>query len=151
MKKNFSIKWNSSKQPRKQRKYRYNAPVHVRRSLMHAHLDKFLRKDYGKRSITIRKGDEVMVMRGGFKGVKGKISRVDMKALKIYVDSAKVKKVSGQDVEAPIDPSNVIITKLNFDDKKRRKFLGRKNKGKVPEVKIEKTKTETKKNGKDSK
>ncbi|MEK6887563.1 MAG: 50S ribosomal protein L24 [Candidatus Aenigmatarchaeota archaeon] len=144
MKKNFSIKWISSKQPRKQRKYRYHAPMHVRQNLMHAHLDKFLRKDYGKRSLTIRKGDEVMIMRGGFRGIKGKISRVDMKALKVYVDSAKVKKVSGQDVEAPIDPSNVIITRLNFDDKKRRKFLERKSKLKTPGVKIEKTKGEKK-------
>jgi len=148
MKNKFSIKWGSSKQPRKQRKYRYNAPMHVRRSLMHVHLDRFLRKDYGKRALTARRGDEVMIMRGSFKGVKGKISRVDMKKLKVYVDSVKVKKVSGQDVEAPIDPSNVIITKLNFDDKKRRKFLERKNKLKVtgqPEVKSEnKSKVEKK-------
>ncbi|MBI4174950.1 MAG: 50S ribosomal protein L24 [Candidatus Aenigmarchaeota archaeon] len=124
--KEFSIKWKSSTQPRKQRKYRYNAPTHVRRALVSAHLEKSLRKEYGKRSLPVRKGDEVRVMTGEFRGVRGKVSRVDLKSLKIYVENAKVKKVSGQEVEAPIDPSNVMITKLEFEDKKRRKFIARK-------------------------
>ena len=147
--KHFSIKWNSSKQPRKQRKYRYHAPMHVRRKLMSAHLDKFLRKEYKKRSLPIRKGDEVIVTTGKFDGTRGKISRVDMKKLKVYVDSVKVKKVSGQEVEAAIDPSNVMITKLNFDDKKRRKFLQR-GKAAAPVAQSQKKelkeKKETKKN-----
>ena len=125
MRKKFSIKWISSRQTRKQRKYRYNAPMHVRQKLVSAHLDKVLRKDYNKRSLSVRKGDEVTIMRGAFSGTRGKISRVVLKDLKVYVDSAKVKKVSGQEVEAAIDPSNIMITKLNFDDKKRRKFLSR--------------------------
>ena len=124
--KEFSIKWKSSTQPRKQRKYRYNAPTHVRRVLVSAHLEKSLRKEYGKRSLPVRRGDEVKVLTGQFRGVRGKVSRVDLKALKIYVENAKVKKVSGQEVEAPIDPSNVMITKLEFEDKKRRKFIARK-------------------------
>src|SRR3989338_824610 len=128
MKKEFSIKWISSRQPRKQRKYRYNAPMHVRQRLVSAHLEKTLRKEYNKRTLTVRKGDEVKIMRGQFRGTRGKISKVDMKRLKVYVENAKMKKVSGQEVEAPIDPSNVMITKLNFDDKKRRKFLARKPK-----------------------
>lgn len=140
--KQFSIEWKSSKQPRKQRKYRYNAPMHVRRKLVSAHLEKSLRKEYNKRSLPVRKGDEVRVMTGQFSGTRGKISRVDMKALKVYVENAKVKKVSGQEVEAPIDPSNVMITKLNFDDKRRRKFLTRKPK---QEQKGEKGKPEEKK------
>lgn len=114
-----------STQPRKQRKYRYNAPMHVRRRLVSAHLEKALRKEYKKRSLPVRKGDEVKITRGNFAGVRGKVSRVDLKSLKVYIDSAKVKKVSGQEVEAAIDPSNIMITKLEFDDKKRRKFLTR--------------------------
>src|SRR3989338_2993685 len=97
MKKEFSIKWISSRQPRKQRKYRYNAPMHVRQRLVSAHLEKALRKEYNKRTLTVRKGDEVKIMRGQFRGTRGKISKVDMK-------------------------------RLNFDDKKRRKFLARKPK-----------------------
>ncbi|KHO48309.1 MAG: large subunit ribosomal protein L24 [archaeon GW2011_AR5] len=126
--KEFSVKWISSKQPRKQRKYRYNAPMHVRQRLVSAHLEKMLRKEYGKRSLTVRKGDEVRIMTGQFRGTRGKVSRVDMKALKVYVENAKMKKVSGQEVEVAIDPSNIMITKLNFDDKRRRKFIIRKGK-----------------------
>ena len=128
MKKEFSVKWISSKQTRKQRKYRYNAPMHIRQKLVGAHLEKALRKEYEKRALPVRKDDEVKIMHGRFRGARGKITRVDLKMLKVYVDSAKVKKVSGQEVEIPIDPSNVMITKLNFDDKKRRKFLARKKK-----------------------
>ncbi len=143
MKKEFSPKWISSKQPRKQRKYRYNAPLHKRRIMVSVHLQKPLRKEYGKRSLPARKGDEVRIMRGKFSGTSGKISRVDLKALKVYVDNAKVKKVSGQEVEVPLDPSNLMITKLEFDDKKRRTFL--KRKGKMKPVEVEKEGQEAKK------
>lgn len=135
MKKEFSPHWISSKQPRKQRKYRYNAPMHRRRIMMSVHLHRALRKEYGKRALPVRKGDEVRIMRGRFSGVTGKISRVDLGKLKVYVDNAKVKKVSGQEVEAALDPSNMMITKLEFEDKKRRTFL--KRKGKKEEMKVE--------------
>lgn len=136
--KEFSIKWNSSRQPRKQRKYRYHAPAHVRQKLVSVHLEKTLRKEYRKRSLPVRKGDEVKIMRGMFSGTRGKVSRVDLKSLKVYVDSAKVKKVSGQEVEAAIDPSNMMITKLEFEDKKRRKFLARKKETKTEQKPEEK-------------
>ena len=135
MKKEFSPHWISSKQPRKQRKYRYNAPLHRRRPMVSVHLHKSLRKEYSKRALPARKGDEVKIMRGRFSGTSGKISRVDLKTLKVYVDNAKVKKVSGQEVEAPLDPSNLVITKLEFDDKRRRTFI--KRKGKKEEAKAE--------------
>ncbi len=127
MKTQFSRSWISSKQPRKQRKYRYNAPLHIRQKLVSAHLDKALKKLYKKRALSVREGDEVVVVRGAFRKQHGKIIRVDLKKLKIYVDNVKRKKVSGQEVEVSIDPSNVIITKLNMDDKKRQKFLRRKD------------------------
>lgn len=150
MKKSFSKHWISSKQPRKQRKYRYNAPLHLRQKMISVHLDKALRKMYKKRSIPVRTGDEVIIMRGEFRKERGKVTKVDMKKLKIYIDSAKRKKVSGQEVEASIDPSNAMITKLNADDKKRQKFLRRKGvkesetKTEKKEVKKEEKKTEKK-------
>ncbi len=139
MQKMFSKHWVSSKQPRKQRKYRFNAPLHLRQKMISVHLDKALRKMYKKRSIPVRTGDEVIIMRGEFRKERGKVTKVDMKKLKIYIDSAKRKKVSGQEVEASIDPSNAMITKLNADDKKRQKFLRRK--GLNQETKTEKKET----------
>lgn len=130
MKKKFSRHWVSSKQPRKQRKYRYEAPLHTRQKLVSAHLEKKLRQSYGTRSLPVRKGDEVVVLRGEFRKKKGNVIRVDLKKLKIFVDGVKRKKVSGQEVELPIDPSNVMITKLNLDDRMRKKSLQRKEKNK---------------------
>jgi len=53
MKSKFSAHWKSSKQTRKQRKYRANAPIHVQRKLLSANLSKELRKKYEKRDFPI--------------------------------------------------------------------------------------------------
>jgi len=127
MTKKFSRSWTASIDTAKQRKYRYNAPLHVRQKMISAHLDKKLRKETGRRSIPLRRDDEVKVMAGGFKGKTGKVTRVDLKKLRVFVDSVKKKKVSGQEVEISIDPSNLMVIKLNLDDKKRRKFVERKH------------------------
>ena len=46
--------WKSSKQPRKQRKYIANAPLHIKIKLTGVNLAKELRKKYQKRSIPLR-------------------------------------------------------------------------------------------------
>ena len=71
MKKKFSKKWKASGKARKQRKYVANAPLHIKKKFLSANLSKELRKKYG-RSLQIRKGDSVKVMRGKFKGKTGK-------------------------------------------------------------------------------
>ena len=125
MKKSWSPKWIKSSQPRKQRKYRYNAPLHVRHKFLSAHLSKELRERFGKRSVSVRKGDEVVVMKGEFRGFRGNVDRVDMSASRIYVDGMKRKKVDGSEVQVPIDPSNVMITKLTLEDKMRQAVFER--------------------------
>ena len=45
MKKKFSNAWIGSKQPRKQRKYRHNAPLNVRNKFLSSHLSKELMKE----------------------------------------------------------------------------------------------------------
>lgn len=128
MKKDWSPEWVSSKQPRKQRKYRYNAPLHVRQKFVSAHLSKALRERFGKRSLQIRKGDEVKVMRGSGKGHKGKVERVDLKKAKIYIEGLTVKKTDGSEVLRPIDPSNVMIIDAKMDDKRRQIIVERSKK-----------------------
>ena len=86
MKRAFSKSWKASRQTRKQRKYLANAPLHLKRKMISSHLNKELRKKYGKRSIPIRKGDEVKVMRGKFKGKTGKISIVNIKKQKVAIE-----------------------------------------------------------------
>ncbi len=126
MKKIFSKFWKSSKQPRKQRKYRYNAPLHLKRKFLSTTLSKELREKYGKRNIKIRVGDKVTVMAGQFKKKTGTVSRVDMKKIKIYVEGVEMIKRDGSKVQYPINPSNLMITELLLTDLKRKESLDRK-------------------------
>lgn len=59
---------NVSSSRRKQRKRHFSAPSSVRRKLMSAPLSKELRQKHNVRSMPIRKDDEVVVMRGHYKG-----------------------------------------------------------------------------------
>ena len=78
MKQKFSQSWTGSKQPRKQRKLRANAPLHLRRKMISVSLSKELKKKHDKRNFPVRKGDGVSIMRGEFKGKSGNIESVDM-------------------------------------------------------------------------
>ncbi len=126
MRKEWSSQWKSSTQPRKQRKFRANAPLHVKRKLVSAHLSPQLRKDRGTRSLPLRKGDEVRILRGKHKSVRGSVERVQLSKSRIFVAGANVKKSDGSESPAPIRPENVMITRLNLDDSRRLKSLDRK-------------------------
>lgn len=126
MKKKFSVNWKRSKSPKKQRKYRYNAPLHIKQKLMHAHLSKELRKKYGRRSIGLKKGDSIRVMRGQFRKHAGKVEDIDLKKGEAYVSGAESTKMDGTKTRYPIDPSNLMITELSLDDKFREKITKRK-------------------------
>jgi large subunit ribosomal protein L24 len=125
MKKEWSPKWNSSAQPRKQRKYVHNAPLHAKRKFLSASLSSALRESMGKRSMVVRKGDEVVIMRGDLKGKRGPVESVSISKGKIFIEGIKVKKVDGSEVPKPIAPSNVQITKLKLDDKRRQSVVER--------------------------
>jgi len=117
--KKWSKYWKSSKSPRKQRKYRKHAPLHIRHKFLSANLSKELRKKYGKRSLSLRKDDIVKIMRGKFKGKTAKVERVDLKKLKVYLEGINVTTQAGVKRPIPIDPSNLQIIELNLSDKKR--------------------------------
>ncbi len=116
----------SSKNPKKQRRYRLNAPLHIKQKFVHSHLSKDLRKKYGKRSIGLKKGDKVKVMIGNFKRFEGKVESVDLKNTTVYVSGVEVTKKDGTKKLLGLHPSNLIITELNLDDKFRQKHLERK-------------------------
>ncbi|MFH7880652.1 MAG: 50S ribosomal protein L24 [Candidatus Aenigmatarchaeota archaeon] len=114
-----------SKKPRKQRKFLIEAPLHIRRKMISSHLSKELREKYKRRSLPLRKGDEVKIMRGEFKGKIGKVVKIDTKKYKVYVDVAKKKRTVGTEYLVPISPSNLMIINLNLEDKYRQKILER--------------------------
>jgi large subunit ribosomal protein L24 len=121
MKNKFSKHWKESKQPRKQRKYRANAPLHIKRKLLSANLSKDLRKKYKKRNLPVVKGDVVKIMRGKFKKKTGKVTEVITGISKIKVEGIMVKKQDGSKANIKMQPSNVQIIELNLNDKKRMK------------------------------
>jgi len=120
------MKQPKSKQPRKQRKFLYNADMHLRRKLLSAHLSKELMEKYNRRSFPLRKGDEVEIMRGENKGKRGKVVKVDLKKYRVYIEGITRKRVDGTEVMIPIHPSNLRIISLNLSDEKRIKALERK-------------------------
>jgi len=119
MKKKFSISWKSSKQPRKQRKYVANAPLHLKRKFISVNLSKELRKNHEKRNVPLRKGDKVKIMRGKFKNKQGKVVEIKIKTLKIFVENIQTKKQDNSKVNVPLRASNLQIVELNLDDKRR--------------------------------
>ena len=116
--------------PSKQRKRLFTAPLHVRYKILSAPLAPELREKYGFRSLPVRVGDKVQVMRGDFKGFEGKILSVDRKKFRITIEGITREKVDGTTINVPIHPSKVMITELNLDDKWRRKIIERKSKAK---------------------
>ena len=114
--------------PSKQRKRLYTAPLHVRSKILSAPLSPDLREKYGFRSLPIRVGDKVQILRGDHKGFEGKVLKVDRKKYRISVEGITREKVDGTTINVPIHPSKVMITELNLDDKWRRKKIERKAK-----------------------
>lgn len=127
--------------PSKQRKRLYEAPHHIRSKLLSAPLTPELREKYGFRSLPVRVGDKIQVLRGDFKGFEGKVLSVDRKKFRIMIEGITREKVDGTTINVPIHPSKVMITEINLDDKWRKKIIERKSKAKEE---LEKRKPEEK-------
>ncbi|MBD3361945.1 50S ribosomal protein L24 [Candidatus Woesearchaeota archaeon] len=117
--KKISKTWKASKSPRKQRKFLFNAPLHLKNKMVCSHLSEELRKKYNTRGIRVRTGDKVKVLRGQFKGKTGKVEKINTLKAKAYVTGIEVVKRDGSKALYPIHSSNLLITDLNLSDKKR--------------------------------
>lgn len=117
--KSFTAAWLSSKRPAKQRKYRYNAPLHLKHTFLNAHLSKALRTQYGKRSLPLKKGDEVLIMRGSFAKKQAKVLSVTLSSSVIYLEGMQRSKKDGSKYNVPFNPRALMIVKLNDADKRR--------------------------------
>lgn len=116
---NWSRSWKSSTNPSKQRKYTRNAPLHVKDKMVRANLDHELRDELGTRTIGIRRGDRIEIMRGDRKGASGIVTTVDRQEERVYVNGITVERQDGAESEIPLRPSNVQIVALNIDDLER--------------------------------
>jgi len=104
----------------------FNAPAHLRHKLMAAPLSPELLAQKGIKALPVRKGDTVRIQRGDHKGFEGKVSRVDLKEYRIYLEGLTREKVDGTTVFVALHPSKVMIRNLNLDDKLRKAVLERK-------------------------
>lgn len=128
-----------SSKPKKQRKFHYDKPLHMKQQGLASHLDKKLAKQLEKKSIPIRKGDTMKVMRGGMKGKSGKITGVSYRKGIVFIENVMRKKANGEEVQVPLKASNLLVVDLDKSDAKRFK-------GKVlKEEKKKETKKEEKK------
>lgn len=116
----------ATKNPRKQRKLLFNAPAHIRHKLMASPLSPELLAQRGIKSLPVRKGDTVRVLRGDHKGFEGKVSRIDLKHYRVFLEGLTREKVDGSTVFVALHPSKIMIRTLNLDDKRRKAVLERK-------------------------
>jgi large subunit ribosomal protein L24 len=93
--------------------------------MLKCRLDEFLQEEYGVRSMVIKKGDLVRIMRGQYRDTEGKVTAVDYRTIRVHLESATVTKADGKEANVPIHPSNVMLVKLELDDD-RKKLLEKK-------------------------
>lgn len=119
------VKKPSSKSPRKQRRRVRYAALHERKSLLKCRLDEFLQEEYGLRSLVVKKGDLVKVMRGQFRDTEGKVTSVNYKKVRVFLESATITKADGKEAPLPIHPSNLMLVKLELDDERKSLIEGK--------------------------
>ena len=112
-----------SNQPRKQRKARYTAPLHIKQKYMGALLSKDLRDKYSCRTVNVIVGDTVKLMRGDHAGTSGIVEAISLKHGTIVIEGVKDSKADGTEVAMTVYPSNVIITTLEMKDKHRKDII----------------------------
>src|SRR5215218_2902064 len=105
-----------------------HVPRHKRDKMVSAVLEDGLRKQYGKKSIRVIKGDSVRVIRGEYKGVEGKVDKVDTQHATFHIEGIQREKIKGGQVKVPIHSSKVMIIALNLDDNYRSNKLQGRNK-----------------------
>ncbi len=114
-----------STKAKKQRKARATAPLHRKKRMIAAHLDSALISEYNVRSLPVRKGDTVRIIRGSedLKASEAKVASVDLKRCKIIVEGVTIAKADGTQKQKPVDPSDVVLTRLDLSDAWRRRKL----------------------------
>jgi large subunit ribosomal protein L24 len=101
----------------------FKASLVERSRLLCSHLSKDLQNKYNKRTIRVTEGDSVRVMRGEFKGVAGKITKVSAEKNGVAIEGIKKEKLKGGNVDVFIHTSNLLVTDLSTDDKWRQNKL----------------------------
>ena len=123
----------------------YRAMNQVASKQISAPISKDLRKKYTRRSARVMVEDTIKVIRGEYKGLTGKVSKISTDSNSIAIEGNKKEKLKGDKIDVYIHTTNVIITALNTDDKWRLKILEKKPKSNIKSMKEAAKKKESKK------
>ena len=115
----------------------YRALHQVTNKQISAPLSKDLRKKYSRRSVRIMVDDTAKVIRGEYKVITAKVSKISTNSNSIALEGNKKEKLKGEKIDVYIHSSNVIVTSLNTDDKWRIKILEKKPKSKIKSMKAD--------------
>ncbi len=88
--------------------------------LVYSNLSNDLKKQYNKRSTSVIKGDTVKIMRGEYKGVEGKVEKINTGKGKLSIEGVQREKIKGGQVKVQIHASNVRLSSLKLDDNYRK-------------------------------
>ncbi|MCH2405135.1 MAG: 50S ribosomal protein L24 [Nitrosopumilus sp.] len=110
----------------------YQATFTTKSKQLGSALSKDLHKKYGKRSVRVIEGDNIKIVRGEFKGVDGKISKISTQKSSVSIEGIKKEKTKGDKFDVYIHTSNLVVTSLNTGDKWRMARLEGKDPRKQP-------------------
>ena len=110
----------------------FQATFQTRSKQLGSALSKDLQKKYGKKSARAIEGDSITILRGEFKGVDGKISKISTQKTSVAIEGVKKEKTKGDKFDVYIHTSNLVITSLNTSDKWRMAKLEGKDPRKQP-------------------
>ena len=82
-----------------------------------------LREKYKRKTVRPREGDSVRIVRGEFKGIEGKVTKVSSHDGTLNVEGVTREKQKGGTSPVPIPSSNVLITAVFVEDKMRKNRL----------------------------
>jgi len=110
----------------------YRATYTTKSKQLGSALSKDLHKKYGKRSVRVIEGDNIKIVRGEFKGVDGKISKISTQKSSVSIEGIKKEKTKGDKFDVYIHTSNLVVTSLNTGDRWRMAKLEGKDPKKQP-------------------
>ena len=96
----------------------YRASAGTKNKQLVCNVSKNLRLKHGKRSTRVLEGDSILVVRGEYKGVTGKVHSVSIEYGTVAIDGLKKEKAKGEKIDVYIRASNIIITGLDNEDKR---------------------------------
>lgn len=109
--------------PRRQRKAVYDADLFERRLRMTVPLSRELRSRFHRRSVPLRKGDTVRVMKGSYVGREERVQKIDRRGYTVTLDNVTLKSGEEKLKPLPIRTNHLLVVRLNLADEWRREAL----------------------------